>query len=117
MGLVESIGLAELEAMPERMYGELVKGVVDVRRRIMALDAELHADEEFLLLERGSPQFDLWGIDPYPEDYGTPDFIEFDSVIDIRPSRENRSRSVEDEALRQEVAAFVGEIVHEWLRG
>ena len=99
--------------MAESMYGELVKAVVDVERRIVVVDADLHVDEEQFLLEGGSRQRDLWGINLYPDCYGEDDFIEFDSMINIRPSQGNRSRFVEDEGVREQIVAIVAEVVHE----
>ena len=112
MKLVEKIRLAELEEMAEGMYGELVKAVVDVEKRVMVVDAGLHVDEEQLLLEGGSLQQDLWGINLYPDSFGEDDFVEFDSMINIRPAQGNRSRSVEDEDMRARIIEIVGEIVH-----
>ena len=60
MKQVDSITLGELEVMAEKMYGELVKAVVDVKNRIVVVDAGLHVDEEQYLLENGSKQSDLW---------------------------------------------------------
>ncbi len=98
--------------MADNMYGELVKAVVDIRKRLLVVDAGLHADEEQFLLEAGSAQEDLWGINLYPDDYGTDDFVEFDSMINIRPAQGNRSRSVEDADTRAMILELVGEIVH-----
>lgn len=98
--------------MADNMYGELVKAVVDIRKRLLVVDAGLHADEEQFLLEAGSAQEDLWGINLYPDDYGTDDFVEFDSMINIRPAQGNRSRSVEDAGTRAMILELVGEIVH-----
>ncbi len=78
------------------MSDEMVKAVVDIKRGLLAIDAELHADLEKLLLENGSNQFDLWGINLYFDG----DLIEFDSMINIRPAQGNRSRNVENEATR-----------------
>lgn len=96
----------ELKVMAEGRFGNLVKAVVDVERGIMAVDGELHADEEGLLLENGSLQENLWGINLYPDLEG-PDRIEFDSVINIRPSQGNRSRGVDDPALRERIVQAV----------
>jgi len=96
--------------MAEGRFGNLVKAVVDVERKIMALDGELHADEEALLLENGSRQENLWGINIYPELEG-PERIEFDSVINIRPSQGNRSRGVDDQATRERIARVVAELL------
>jgi hypothetical protein len=108
MKIVEStLSVAELVKMAERMFGGLVKGVVDIRKNILILDAALHADEEQKLLEQGSDQNDLWGINLYPEFYGTDDFIEFDSMINVRPSMHNLSRSVESEEIKIKIRALI----------
>lgn len=105
-----SISLSELERMARRGFGDLVKAVVDVERGIMAVDAELHADQEAALLEDGSEQTDLWGINLYPELSG-PDFVEFDSMINIRPSQSNRSRGVDDPVAREKIRMIVASLV------
>ncbi|MHB8782848.1 MAG: DUF5674 family protein [Desulfobacteria bacterium] len=106
----DPITLAEIKEMAVAMFGDMVKAVVDVERRIMVVDAELHADEEAALLERGSRQADLWGINLYPDMPGD-DFVEFDSMINLRPARGNRSRGVEDPALRERIIAVVDALV------
>lgn len=111
MVLVKTITIVELEQMAQRMYGELVKGVVDTNKNLLVLDAEMHADEEALLLEQGSHQDDLWGINLYPAKFGTDDFVEFDSMINIRPSQHNRSRSVEDPSIRAKIIELVNKKV------
>ena len=92
--------------MAEALFGNMVKGVVDVGRGTLALDAELHSDLEALLLENGSNQSDLWGINLYPDQQGD-DFLEFDSLINVRPSQGNRSREVEDESLRRKIRIII----------
>jgi hypothetical protein len=78
----------------------MVKAVVDVEKEIMAVDAELHADEEALLLEKGSRQEDLWGINIYPE-MPENERIEFDAMINLRPSQGNRTRGVDAPETRE----------------
>jgi hypothetical protein len=102
--------LNELQKLAAAMFGDMVKAVVDIGRDIMAVDAELHADEEALLIENGSNQSDLWGINLYPELQGD-DFVEFDSMINLRPSQGNRSRSVEDTAIRDRIRNIVNHLV------
>ncbi len=99
--------MAQLHEMAAGLFGNMVKGVVDVERGIVALDAELHADLEALLLENGSSQRSLWGINLYPELTGEA-FLEFDAMINLRPSQGNRSRSVDDPAIRGQIAHIVG---------
>lgn len=104
----ETLELVELTQMAAAGFGEMVKGVVDIQKELVAVDAELHADLEALLLEHGSAQKDLWGVNFYPELPGD-DFLEYDSMINIRPSQGNRSRGVDNEALRKRIAEVVAQ--------
>jgi hypothetical protein len=106
----DKITLDELREMSGKMFGNLVKAVVDIERETMAVDAELHADEEALLLEGGSQQKDLWGINIYPEMKGI-DFVEFDSMINLRPAQENRSRGVDNAEIRKAILRIVDKLV------
>ncbi len=106
----DKITIGELKEMSQKMFGNLVKAVVDVEKDIMAVDGELHADEEALLIENGSQQKNLWGINIYPEMAGD-DFIEFDSMINLRPSQGNRSRGVDDERIQEEIIKIVNKLI------
>ncbi|EKE21418.1 MAG: hypothetical protein ACD_7C00251G0004 [uncultured bacterium] len=106
----DEITIKELREMSDKMFGNLVKAVVDIEKKIMAVDADLHADEEALLLENGSAQKDLWGINFYPELTGE-DFVEFDSMINLRPAQGNRSRGVNDTEIQKEILAVVNKLV------
>ena len=108
--LSQKLSVKELDKMAGTMFKDMVKGVVDVDLELIALDAELHSDLEALLLQKGSKQVSLWGINLYPE-APEKDFIEFDSMINVRPSVGNRSRGVENEAVRQKIAAVVAKWV------
>jgi len=103
------IALAELRALAHSRFGDMIKGVVDLRRGILLLDADMHADQEAELLAEGSAQTDLWGINLYPEIEGA-DWLEFDSMINLRPSFGNRSRGVDDPATRDAIAALVARL-------
>ena len=92
--------------MAAGLFGNMVKAVVDVDRELLAVDAELHSDLEALMLEAGSKQKSLWGINLYPDMKGE-EFIEFDSMINMRPSQNNKSRGVEDEGIRKQIASIV----------
>ena len=104
------IPLAELREMAVSGFGELVKAVVDLEQGIMLVDAEMHSDQEAAFLADGSRQQDLWGINLYP-DLPEEDWLEFDSMINLRPSLGNRSRSVDDEAVRNRIADLVRRLV------
>ena len=96
--------------MATRQFGEWIKAVVDVEREIMGIGGELHADIEALLLERGSRQEDLWGINIYPAQEGD-ELIEFNSMINVRPSQNNRSRGVESVAIQQKIRGVVARMI------
>ena len=98
--------------MAEGRFGDLVKAVVDVRKGIMVVDGELHSDEEALLLESGSEQAALWGINLYPN-LPASEWIEFDSLINIRPSQGNRSRGVDDPEMQAQIVTVVESLVRE----
>jgi len=106
----EKINISVLREMSKKMFGNLVKAVVDVEEGIMVIDGELHADELAVLIENGSEQKNLWGINIYPEKKGE-DFIEFNSVINIRPNQGNHSRGVEDEQEREKIVGVVNKLI------
>jgi hypothetical protein len=111
MKLVDKISITELSTMAESMYGNLVKAVVDLAQNALVVDAEMHADEEQYLLEHNSKQTDLWGINLYPGKFGTDEFVEFDSMINIRPRQKNMSRDVENTDIRKQIVALVNQKV------
>jgi len=111
MKLVDKkIALTELKKMSLRMFGGLVKAVVDIKREKMVVDGAMHADEEKMLLDDGSKQDDLWGINLYP-DLSEKDFIEFDSIINIRPRLNNLSRGVDNKKIRKKIIEVVNKLV------
>ena len=106
----EPISSLELREAGEELFGDMVKAVVDVEKGIMAVGAELHADEEAFLLERDSRQENLWGINLYTT-RPVAEMVEFDSMINIRPRQGNRSRGVEDVGVREQIIEIVRKLV------
>jgi len=102
----KTLSIAELKKIAADGAGNMVKAVVDIDKELIAIDAELHSDLEALVLENGSKQKSIWGINLYPEMKGD-DFIEFDSLINIRPSNGNRSRGVDNEEVRKKISSIV----------
>lgn len=107
----EVITVGRLKEIAATQFGDLVKAVVDLDRGIAAVGGELHSDEEAVLLADGSKQPALWGVNLYPDEFGEPGFLEFDSMINVRPSNGNRSRSVDDEQTRAAISELVGRLV------
>jgi len=111
MKIVENtITREELRRMAAEGFGNMVKAAVDLDKEILAVEAELHSDLEALLLDAGSRQKDLWGINLYPDLQGE-EFIEFDSMINVRPSQGNHSRGVDDAGTRKRIADVVSKKV------
>jgi hypothetical protein len=108
--LNEPLSLGGLKKIAGERFGDMVKGVVDIENNIMAVGGEMHADEEACLLENGSLQENLWGINLYPDETGER-FVEFDSMINIRPSQGNRSRDVLDPKIREKIIAIVKKFI------
>jgi hypothetical protein len=104
------ITLDDLRGLVPGRFRDFVKGVVDLHRAILLLDADMHADQEAALLAEGSNQRDLWGINLYPQLDGA-DWLEFDSMINLRPSFGNRSRGVDDADTRAAIIELVGRLV------
>ena len=108
--ITEKITLDELKEIAKQWYGNMVKGVADIGLGIMAVGAELHADEEAVLLDEGSKQKDLWGFNIYfdrPRD----SWMEFHSMINLRPSQGNHSRTVEDENVKAKIIEIVNKLI------
>jgi hypothetical protein len=101
----------ELKKIAERRFGDMAKAVVDVGQEIMAVGGELHADMETLLMENeNSLRKDTWGINLYPENSGE-DFVEFDSMVNLKPALGNRTRNVEDKEVREKIKEIVSKLV------
>jgi len=108
----EPTTIAHLKQVAERTFGDLglVKAVVDIERQVMAIGGGLHVDEQVVLLNAGSRQRDVWGINLYPDQYESSDWLEFDSIVNLRPPT-NRSRSVQDPATQALVIDVVRSLV------
>lgn len=104
------ISPGELRTLTERFFVDMVKYVADIERGIIAVGGELHADAEALLIQEGSRQADLWGANYYPG-FGSPDCIEYTSLINIRPSQGNRSMVIEDDEIRDRVQALTHRLI------
>jgi len=108
--IIDKITIEEMKKMAQNRFGNLVKAVVDVERRVMVLDAELHADEEAVLIEEGSKQENLWGINIYP-DLRREEWIEFDSMINLKPAQGNRTRGVDNPEIREKIIKIVDGLI------
>ena len=108
--LQQAISMAKLKELAQNTFGDMIKCVADVKRGLLAVDADLHADLEHLLLEDGSAQEDLWGFNLWVEEEGE-DFIEFDSLINIRSWQGNPSRGVENPEVQKAIKSIVDKFI------
>jgi hypothetical protein len=108
--LTERISRDFLKVVAEERFGDMVKAVVDVNKAKICIGGELHSDIEEVMLKSGSLQVDLWGINLYP-DFNDDNFVEFDSMINIRPSQNNKSRGVEDLEIQKRIIKIVKDYV------
>ena len=107
----DTIHKRELQDIAAKQFGDMVKAVVDIEQQIMAIGGELHADLEMVLTEKeGSKRDHTWGINLYPEETGDT-FIEFDSMINIKPAFHNKSRGVEDKETQERIRAVVQKLI------
>ena len=104
--LKEKATTLDIREMLEQ-YENMIKIVVDIRRRFLSGGGEMHSDCESQLLEDGSEQDDLWGANWYPEEQR----VEFESLINIRPRLGNRGILIQDENLRKQVETITREIL------
>ena len=108
--VANKISVDELKQMAQEMFGDLIKAVVDIDKEIIAINAELHSDEESSLIENGSENENLWGINIYPN-IQDEDWIEFDSMINIRPSQNNNSRGIDNPEIKTKIIRIVNKLV------
>ena len=108
--LQQPVTRKELADIAENTFGDMVKAVADVKLGLLAIDADLHADLERLLLDNGSAGEDLWGFNLWVEEEGD-GFIEYDSLINIRSWQGNPSRDVLDPEVRQAIKTIVSQFI------
>lgn len=106
----EPIKFAKVREIAESNSSDLVKAVVDIELDLMAMGSEMHVDDEQVLLAQGSKQENLWGINLYP-DLPRDEWLEFDSMINVRPLQNNRSRGVESETIQAKIVEIVNKLI------
>ncbi len=105
-------GRATKEQLDEMLvtWGVFIKIVVDIEREVLAGGAERHYECEQELLKNGSKQKDLWGADwcPYTQE------IVFESIINIRPSQNNRTMIVQSPIIRERITTITKQLLGEF---
>lgn len=106
--VTNTLAREQVEALARATFGDMVKVVVDIKKKILAIGGELHADAEAVLLEAGSEQQNLWGANIFPGRPGG-EQIEFTSLINIRPKQGNKQTLIQDPVIQQQVAAVIAD--------
>lgn len=92
----------EMQDLAKHFEG-YIKVVVDVAKGILSGGGDRHFDDEQDLLKEGSLQKDLWGGG---FDVKTGE-IDYNSVINLRPSQKNPSRDILSFEIRKKFANVV----------
>jgi len=106
----DAVDQKTLEALAGEWHDDMVKGVADINRGVIALGGEWHMDANNVLLADGSKQEDVWGFNIYPNESGE-DAIEYISLINIRPLQGNTEMEIKDETLRARILGIVKEML------
>ena len=100
------ISLQELRELAEEFYTIMIKGVVDIEKEIIAFGGEYHSDANKIIIENGSQQGNVWGFNVYfdkPRD----SWIEYTSLINIRPQAGNTEKEIQDGNLRDKMRTLI----------
>ena len=107
----DKIGRIELNTLAHEQYGDIIKAVVDIKQGIMGVGGELHVYIQSLLIEKeNSRGEDTWGINLYLEKMGD-DFIEFDSMINLKPNLGNRIRGIENQEIKESIRQIISKLI------
>ena len=108
--ILRPITKAEALKIGQEFYVEMTKGVVDIEREVIALGGEYHMDANVILLDKGHLQSNIWGFNIYPK-RAKKDWIEYTSLINIRPRAHNRTMTVEDAAIRRKMKKIIEKLI------
>jgi len=90
-----------------KTWDVFIKIAVDIERKILAGGGVRHYECEQELLKDGSRQRDIWGVDwsVFTQE------IVFESIINIRPSQNNRSMIIQSNQIREQVSQITKQLL------
>lgn len=96
----------EIKKMAEDFDG-YIKVVVNLELKILAGGGKRHVEGEQKLLNDGSKQQNLWGggVDLETKE------IDYNSIINLRPSQDNPSRDIMSSEIRKEFDRIVKDLI------
>lgn len=94
-----------------------VKGVVDVEKGYVALDADMHYQlADYLRETQGSKEEDMWGFNLWLENEEIEDILEYDSLINIHNNQihgyPRGGMSILDPAIEKQAT----EVITRWIQ-
>lgn len=110
--VADNISIGELQKIAEEFYGNMIKGVVDIEREVIAMGGEYHIDASTVLNEAGFKQENIWGFNiNLDEEKDSDSWIEYVSLINIRPAAGNKSMYIEDDKIKSRVKEILYKII------
>lgn len=97
----------EAKEVAKEFFVDMVKGVVDVEKEIIALGGEWHIDANMVLVNNGSEQKNVWGFNFYPDE----NRVHCVSLINIRPLQNNRAIHIQDADLRERMEEIIHKLI------
>ncbi len=104
--VTDQISLGELHELAQETFVSMIKGVVDIEKKTVAFGGQYHMDANMVLIQNGSEQNNVWGFNLQLEQPPS-DWIEYVSLINIRPLAGNRSMKIRDSVLREKMKSIV----------
>lgn len=101
-----TVSRKQLTEIAKEYYEDIIKGVVDINREVVALGGEMHADAEEGLLNDGSQLRDLWGFNLLLDELKE-NCLVYESFINIRPGDNNKSLEVQDPEIRKQMMQII----------
>ncbi len=109
--LEKPVSMDYVRELAVEWYGTMIKGTVDIAKNKVAIGGKYHVESCELLVEGGGDHTNVWGFNiRFEEDQNG--ILEFDSLVNIKPSLGNKSRSVEN----PEIIKKATEIIHSWIQ-
>ncbi len=102
----KSVPAGELRELAKEFYYPMIKGVVDIEKEIVAFGGEYHIDANQKLIEQDSEQKNIWGFNVYL-DRPRNDWIEYISLINIRPTQGNAGMEISNPGIRDRMKKIV----------
>lgn len=94
-----------------------VKGVVDLRQGLVALDADMHYElSDYLKEQKGSKEIDMWGFNLWLDNDTIEDILEYDSFINIHNNQLHGFPRGGMDILDPDIEEKATEVICKWIQ-